>query len=106
MGWVGGGFVILMRGRVCGACLRMCGGGRLCVPCIGCDGLYLLLVLVSLPAAFGRTHLTPSPTLPETTKPPTTGATHIIHHFVTRQPFYLRQVTAFRVLPIMKELVS
>lgn len=32
------------------------------------------------------------------------GATHIIHHFVTRQPFYLRQVTAFRVLPIMKAL--
>jgi len=27
------------------------------------------------------------------------GATHIIHHFVTRQPFYLRQITAFKVLP-------
>ncbi|GAB5030394.1 stearoyl-9-desaturase [Nannochloropsis oceanica] len=30
------------------------------------------------------------------------GATHIIHHFVTRQPFYLRQVVAFGVLPLMK----
>ena len=31
------------------------------------------------------------------------GATHIIHHFVTRQPFYLRQLTAFRVTPVMLE---
>jgi len=29
------------------------------------------------------------------------GATHIIHHFVTRQPFYLRQLTAFKVIPEM-----
>lgn len=31
------------------------------------------------------------------------GATHIIHHFVTRQPFYLRQLTAFKVTPILLE---
>jgi len=30
------------------------------------------------------------------------GATHIIHHFVTRQPFYLRQVLAPAVVPLMK----
>jgi hypothetical protein len=32
------------------------------------------------------------------------GATHVVHHFVTRQPFYLRQLTANRVLPLMKQL--
>jgi hypothetical protein len=29
-----------------------------------------------------------------------------VHHFVTRQPFYLRQLTANRVLPLMKQLVN
>ncbi|XDD49984.1 fatty acid desaturase [Leptospira sp. WS92.C1] len=31
------------------------------------------------------------------------GATHGIHHFVVNQPFYLRQTTAFYVLPAMKK---
>ena len=29
------------------------------------------------------------------------GATHIIHHYVTRQPFYLRQMAAFGIYPDM-----
>jgi len=33
------------------------------------------------------------------------GATHMLHHFIVKQPFYLRQITAFRVLPIMKQMV-
>eukprot|EP00992_Anisonema_acinus_P001068 TRINITY_DN10370_c0_g1_i4.p1 TRINITY_DN10370_c0_g1~~TRINITY_DN10370_c0_g1_i4.p1 ORF type:complete len:344 (-),score=39.98 TRINITY_DN10370_c0_g1_i4:150-1181(-) len=31
------------------------------------------------------------------------GATHLLHHFVTKQPFYLRQMVAWRVLPIVKK---
>eukprot|EP00992_Anisonema_acinus_P013343 TRINITY_DN8688_c0_g1_i2.p1 TRINITY_DN8688_c0_g1~~TRINITY_DN8688_c0_g1_i2.p1 ORF type:complete len:224 (-),score=23.59 TRINITY_DN8688_c0_g1_i2:65-736(-) len=31
------------------------------------------------------------------------GATHLMHHFVTRQPFYLRQMTATRVLPFINQ---
>lgn len=31
------------------------------------------------------------------------GATHAIHHFVVRDPFYLRQITAHEVYPILKK---
>ncbi|MGR6874514.1 fatty acid desaturase [Pseudomonas sp. HK3] len=31
------------------------------------------------------------------------GATHAMHHFVVSQPFYLRQMVAHKVYPVMKE---
>ena len=31
------------------------------------------------------------------------GSTHTIHHFLVTQPFYLRQMVAKKVLPVMKE---
>lgn len=31
------------------------------------------------------------------------GATHGVHHYITKQPFYLRQMVAPRVIPVMKE---
>lgn len=31
------------------------------------------------------------------------GATHAIHHFVVRDPFYIRQWTAYRMYPLMRE---
>lgn len=31
------------------------------------------------------------------------GNTHAIHHFVVRDPFYVRQMTAKRALPVLKE---
>ncbi len=31
------------------------------------------------------------------------GTTHGIHHFVVNQPFYLRQMVAFRAIPFMRE---
>ena len=31
------------------------------------------------------------------------GATHAMHHFVVKQPFYLRQMVAHKVYPVMKE---
>lgn len=31
------------------------------------------------------------------------GSTHTIHHFLVKQPFYLRQMVARKVLPVMKE---
>ena len=31
------------------------------------------------------------------------GGTHAIHHFVVRDPFYLRQATAKAVYPILKK---
>ena len=31
------------------------------------------------------------------------GATHALHHFVVSQPFYLRQMVAHKVYPVMKE---
>ena len=30
------------------------------------------------------------------------GTTHAIHHFVVRDPFYIRQMTASKALPILK----
>lgn len=32
------------------------------------------------------------------------GATHAIHHFVVRDPFYIRQLTAKRAYVVMKEM--
>ncbi len=31
------------------------------------------------------------------------GATHALHHFVVSQPFYLRQIVAHKVYPVLKE---
>ena len=32
------------------------------------------------------------------------GSTHAIHHFLVKEPFYIRQMTAAKVLPVMREM--